>query len=66
MNIKLSSRQPGVPQALESLADDGYNLIFNLEYDFEALIQGTGGSKPIAEMYPGHNLRLCKRQSESR
>lgn len=42
----------GVPQALESLAEDGYNVIFNLEYDFEALIQGTGGAKPIAEMYP--------------
>ena len=42
----------GVPQALESLAEDGYNVIFNLEYDFEALISGTGGSKPIAEMYP--------------
>ena len=41
-----------VPQALESLADDGYNVIFNLEYDFEALIQGTGGAQPIAEMYP--------------
>ena len=27
-------------------------MIFNLEYDFEALISGTGGAKPIAEMYP--------------
>ena len=27
-------------------------MIFNLEYDFEALIQGTGGAAPIAEMYP--------------
>lgn len=42
----------GVPQALESLAEDGYNVIFNLAYDFEALITGTGGAKPIAEMYP--------------
>lgn len=42
----------GVPQALESLAEDGYDVIFNLEYDFEALISGTGGAKPIAEMYP--------------
>ena len=30
----------GVPQALESLAEDGYDVIFNLEYDFEALISG--------------------------
>ena len=42
----------GVPQALESLAEDDYDVIFNLEYDFEALISGTGGAKPIAEMYP--------------
>ena len=27
----------GVPEALETLADDGYNLIFSLEYDFDAL-----------------------------
>lgn len=42
----------GVPAALETLASDGYNIIFNLEYDFDALIKGVGGSKPIAEMYP--------------
>lgn len=43
----------GVPAALEALADDGYNLIFSLEYDFDALIKGVGGAKPIAEEYPG-------------
>lgn len=42
----------GVPAALESLADDGYNVIFNLAYDFDALIKGVGGSKPLAEQYP--------------
>ena len=42
----------GVPAALEALAEDGYNVIFNLEYDFDALVNGVGGSKPIAEMYP--------------
>lgn len=42
----------GVPAALEALASDGYNIIYNLEYDFDALIKGVGGSKPIAEMYP--------------
>ena len=42
----------GVPKALESLADDGYQIIFNLEYDFEALINGTGGADAIAKMYP--------------
>jgi len=42
----------GVPAALETLAEDGYNLIFNLEYDFDALIKGVGGAQPIAEQYP--------------
>lgn len=42
----------GIPAALETMAEDGYNLIFNLEYDFDALIKGVGGAKPIAEQYP--------------
>lgn len=42
----------GVPNALETLSEEGYNIIFNLEYDFDALIKGVGGSKPIAELYP--------------
>ncbi|MCI9527754.1 MAG: BMP family ABC transporter substrate-binding protein [Lachnospiraceae bacterium] len=42
----------GVPEALETLADDGYNLIFSLEYDFDALIKGVGGSEAIASQYP--------------
>ena len=52
IEYKVVEPTTGVPQALESLADDGYTVIFNLEYDFEALIQGTGGAQPIAEMYP--------------
>ena len=52
VDYKIVEPTTGVPQALESLADEGYNVIFNLEYDFEALIQGTGGAMPIAEMYP--------------
>lgn len=42
----------GVPAALESLAEAGYDIVFNLEYDFDALIKGVGGAKPIAETYP--------------
>lgn len=42
----------GVPEALETLAADGYNLIFSLEYDFDALIKGVGGSEAIAAQYP--------------
>lgn len=43
-----------VGQAIEALAEEGYGLIFNLEYDFAALIDGTGatGNVPIAEQYP--------------
>ena len=40
------------PRRLETLAEDGYNLIFNLEYDFDALIKGVGGAQPIAAQYP--------------
>lgn len=42
----------GVPNAIETLAEDGYKLIFSMEYDFEALINGVGGEKPLAEQYP--------------
>lgn len=42
----------GVANALETLAADGYNLVFSMEYDFEALVNGVGGAKPIAEQYP--------------
>jgi len=61
IEYKVVEPTTGVPQALESLADDGYNVIFNLEYDFEALIQGTGGAQPIAEMYPDTTFEdMCK------
>lgn len=52
MQYKVVEPTNGVPAALEALAADGYNVIFSLEYDFEALIKGVGGSKPIAEQYP--------------
>ncbi|MGH4037340.1 MAG: BMP family lipoprotein [Sphaerochaeta sp.] len=52
VEYKVVEPSNGVPAALEALADDGYNLIFSLEYDFEALINGVGGSKAIADMYP--------------
>lgn len=52
IDYKVVEPTTGVPKALETLAEDGYQIIFSLEYDFEALIQGTGGAKPIAEQYP--------------
>ena len=41
-----------IPGSLSLLADAGYELIFSLEYNFDALITGVGGMKPIAEQYP--------------
>lgn len=50
--VKIVEPVNGVAAALETLAEDGYNLIFSLEYDFDALIKEVGGAKPIAEQYP--------------
>ena len=41
-----------VPGALEQLAESGYELIFSLEYNFDALVNGVGGAQSIAEKYP--------------
>ena len=65
VECKVVEPTTGVPQALESLADDGYNVIFNLEYDSEALIQGTGGAAPIAEMYPETTF-VCVNDNQTR
>lgn len=41
-----------IPGSLTKLAGAGYKLIFTLEYNFDALIKGVGGSKSIADQYP--------------
>jgi len=41
-----------IPGSLTELAKGGYKLIFTLEYNFDALINGVGGAKSIAEQYP--------------
>lgn len=41
-----------IPGTLAELAKSGYKLIFTLEYNFDALINGVGGGKSIAEQYP--------------
>jgi basic membrane protein A len=41
-----------IPGSLALLAEAGYELIFSLEYNFDALIDGVGGRKPIAEQFP--------------
>ena len=40
------------PGTLKTLAQAGFNLIYSLEYDFTALIEGVGGEKPLAEQFP--------------
>ena len=45
---------------MESLAEDGYDVIFNLEYDFEALISGTGELKTDCGDVPGYHVRVCQ------
>ena len=42
----------GVPAAIEALANEGFPLIFSLEFDFDALITGVGGAPPLAEQFP--------------
>ena len=41
-----------IPGALDALAGEGYELIFTLEYNFDALINGVGGEQAIAAKYP--------------
>jgi basic membrane protein A len=41
-----------VPGSIETLAEEGFNLIFSLEYNFSALITDDGSGKSIAEKYP--------------
>ncbi len=41
-----------IGNTLSILAEDGYNLIFSMAYDFDALVKGEAGAAPIAEQYP--------------
>lgn len=40
------------PGTLKTLAQTGYPLIFSLEYDFTALVEGVGGEQPLAKQFP--------------
>lgn len=42
----------GTAKSLTALAQNGYNLIFTLEYDFNALLKGVGNNPPIAKQFP--------------
>lgn len=41
-----------IPGSLETLAEEGFDLVFSLEYNFDALIHDDGSGESIAEQYP--------------
>ena len=52
IETKVVDNADDVPGALTLLAAAGYDLIFSLEYNFDALINNDGSGKSIAEQYP--------------
>ncbi|MCD7736972.1 MAG: BMP family ABC transporter substrate-binding protein [Lachnospiraceae bacterium] len=52
IEYKVVEPTESIGDTLAILAEDGYNLIFSMEYDFDALINGEAGALPIAEQYP--------------
>lgn len=52
IDYKVVEATTDYPGTLKTLADAGYKLIFSLEYDFTALIDGVGGAQPLAKQYP--------------
>ncbi len=52
IDYKVVEAATDYPGALKTLAEADYRLIFSLEYDFTALIEGVGGEKPLAEQFP--------------
>jgi basic membrane protein A len=52
IDYKVVEAATDYPGTLKTLAESDYKLIFSLEYDFTALINGVGGEKPLAEQFP--------------
>ena len=52
IDINVVSTADDVPGSLEALGEEGYNIVFSLEYNFDALITDDGSGKSIAEKYP--------------
>lgn len=52
IEYKVVEPTESIGDTLSTFAEDGYDLIFSMEYDFDALINGEAGSDPIAEQYP--------------
>lgn len=52
VEYKVVEPTESIGNTLAILAEDGYNLIFSMEYDFDALVNGEAGADPIAAQYP--------------
>lgn len=52
IEINVVETADDVPGSLTLLAEEGYDLVFSLEYNFDALITNDGSGKSIAEKYP--------------
>lgn len=52
VEYKVVEPTESIGDTLATLAEDGYNLIFSMEYDFDALVNGEAGADPIAAQYP--------------
>lgn len=52
IETKVVDNADDVPGSIAILAAAGYDLIFSLEYNFDALINNDGSGKSIAEQYP--------------
>lgn len=52
VEYKVVEPTESIGNTLSILAEDGCDLIFSMEYDFDALINGEAGAQPIAEQYP--------------
>lgn len=52
VEYKVVEPTESIGDTLATLAEDGFNLIFSMEYDFDALVNGEAGADPIAKQYP--------------
>lgn len=52
ITVNVVTTADDIPGSLTLLAEEGYDLVFSLEYNFDALITNDGSGKSIAEKYP--------------
>lgn len=52
VEYKVVEPTESIGDTLTILAEDGYNVIFSMEYDFDALVHGEAGADPIAAQFP--------------